>query len=122
MAARKTFTDLAEFIGQVAAGRIPLTDLIEELADTLEDSAEPGFKRDKFVAHAEKQRHIEAMAAHAIMPGDTFTVDGLLLRADETGLLADAEGNPFVRIQTTVDSANEHDALLVFDLATGERV
>lgn len=88
---RRHYTILAEVIGSIEAGRIPPTDVRQVIIDDLLDG-EPNFKRDKFDAHADKQRDaIEMEPAHLLKEGATFQYSGLTWRADT--VVADREGN-----------------------------
>lgn len=117
---RKDFTMLAEFLGQLAAGRIPLTEVVEEMASTLEEHCGPEslFKRDKFTRHAEEQRKIEGVEAQMIEEGQSFTVDGLLLRCDGYSRIeSTGEIVLWVRPDSaddTTDLGTSHDAQLSF--------
>jgi len=70
---RTHYTALAEFAGEVAAGRIAPWEFIEEFANTLEGL--PGnFKRDKFVRHANREILEHLIPAEKLAVGDTLII------------------------------------------------
>lgn len=80
---RRTFTALAELIGDVESGKVNPSNVRAEVIARFELGDQPDFKEDKFARHADTQREFNRKPASMLQKGDTFCYNGLVLIAHE---------------------------------------
>ena len=86
---RRTFTALAELIGDVESGKVNPSNVRAEVIARFELGSQPDFKEDKFTRHADTQREFNRKPAGELRTGDTFCYNGLVLIAHEVRNVSD---------------------------------
>ena len=111
---RRTFTALAELIGDVESGKVNADTFRSEVIERFELNDQPTFKLDKFTKHADTQREHGRKPAGELRMGDTFCYNGLTLRVDawKPASHPSSSAEEFIVLSTMADaglgSAEQH--------------